>query len=176
MPAFTDKQWITTDSELKTLLSHCKNCARSTMNGDFVLPYNMISYLHVPKGKFTMVLNTNNSHSSNTLGHWFCCHIDNVSRIAVLYDSLNEIEFSHPDAVNEVKMFCKVRNLKLHILHFKTQESKNVNCGFHSIWFTHKSHELNPNALLKLKRLFRSYSVPKREQLIMNNVFTFLKF
>ena len=141
MSNFRDKKWITSNFQLKRLLLQCKHCKWATMNGNFVLPYNKINTLHVPKKKFSVILNTEKFDDSNkALGHWISCSFDVKTRIATLHDSLNEIEKSHQIVLNHIKIFCNVHNFKLNILRLKTQASQNVNCGLHSIWFTRCSN------------------------------------
>ena len=177
MQTYTNKKWITSDLQLKKLLHQCKKCSWYTMNGNLIFPYDNIVTAHVPRRKFTLILNTNNSLASNaSLGHWLTCHVDVKAGIAILHDSLNEIEKFHPDVLQKIRLFCRIRNLTLNILRLKTQESKNVNCGMHAIWFTHKSHDFNSNALLKLKALFQAYSINVRERFVMNNVLSVFRF
>ena len=175
MQTYTNKRWVTSDLQLRKLLRQCRKCSWYTMNGNLILPYDDIVTAHVPQKKFTMILNTNKSPDAS-IGHWLTCHVDVKTGIATLHDSLNEIEKFHPNVLQKIKLFCKIRNLTLNILRLKTQESKNVNCGIHSIWFTHKSHDLNSNALLKLKSLFQTYPVSVREQFVMNNVLSVFHF
>ena len=177
MASFKDKKWITSNFQLRNLLLQCKHCKWITMNGSFILPYDKIATLHVPKRKFSLILNTKKfDDSSSVLGHWISCSFDVKTKIATLHDSLNEIEQSHRVVLDYIKVFCNIHNFKLNILRLKTQASQNVNCGLHSIWFAHKSHKLNANALLKLRRLFQSYTVAQREQFVMNDVLLNFKF
>ena len=169
MKDFTDKRWITTDTELRNLLQQCRNCYSSTLKGTLVLPYNEMETLNVSKLKYTLIINTNNVDSNtSSVGHWIVCHVNVLSKIVLLHDSLNEIEKCHPKVILNIQSYCKKRNLKLYILKFRTQEKKNLNCGLHSLWFTHKSHKYNSNALMKMKKIFDPYTVIEREHFIMN--------
>ena len=177
MKDFTDKKWITTDKDIKNLLEQCKQCFASTMNGSLVLQYNELETLNVSRLKYTLILNTNSSdNATGSIGHWLVCHVNVLSKLSIIHDSLNEIERCHPDVLSQIRLFCKRNNLKLVILGLVTQKKQNLNCGLHSLWFTHKCHKYNSNALLKLKKMFGPYSVNERERYIMNEILSIFKF
>ena len=177
MKDFTNKKWITTDKDIKSLLKQCKQCFASTINGSLVVPYNELGTFKISKTKYTLILNTNDSNDvTGSIGHWLVCHVNSLSGIALVHDSLNEVKRCHPNVLLQIQLFCSKNNLRLMILNFVTQEKKNLNCGLHSLWFTHKCHKYNSNALLKLKKMFAPYSVNEREHFIMNETFYVFKF
>ena len=176
MKDFTNKKWITTDENIKNLLKQCKQCFASTLNGNLVLPYNKLETLNVSKLKYTLILNTNSSDNvTGSVGHWLVYHVNVLSKLSIIHDSLNEIERCHQDVLLQIRLFCKKNNLKLIILGLVTQRKENLNCGLHSLWFTHKCHGYNSNALLKLKKVFAPYSVNERERYIMNETLSIFK-
>ena len=169
MKDFTDKRWITTDTDLRTLLKQCKKCFNSTLKGNLVTPYNEIETLQLSRTKFTLIMNTNNSEEEHpSVGHWIVCHVNPITKKAILHDSLNEIERCHPKVFSQIKLFCKNRHLKLYIFGIRTQGKDNKNCGLHSLWFTHKCHQLNLSALFRLGTVFKPYSVCEREHFVMH--------
>ena len=176
MKNFADKRWITSDSQLISLLKQCKLCFNSTSKGHLVAPYNEIETVQLTRTKYTLIICTKSSlETQPSVGHWIACHVNHTTKRAILHDSLNEIEQSHPKVLSQIKLFCKNKHLRLHMLKIKCQAQNNQNCGLHVLWFTHKCHKLNLSALLKLKSIFKPYSINEREHFIMHETLSIFR-
>ena len=170
MLALNQKEWITTDRQLRRYLKRCHQCFIATSHGKYVMPYNLLSMSHLKRKQYSFILNTINSTSQlQEVGHWFNFHINNITKQAILHDSLDEIEKSHREVFEHISQYCKKMNLNLHIYKLRTQSPNNLTCGIQSLWFNHKCHMLNIHGLLKLKQAFKNHSVYSREKFIVTD-------
>ena len=165
---FSEKEWITSDYQLRNYLKRCSQCFLSTRKGQLVMPYDQLLHMNLKRKKYSLVLNTVQSLlKKKPIGHWINFHIDNITKKALLHDPLNELEKSHPKVIEIVRNYCRINNLKLIILKLQTQMAKNLTCGLQCLWFTHKCHKLSIHGLLELKQVLKHQSVYIREQFIV---------
>ena len=167
---FDDKIWVTTGEQLRTHLKKCHHCWSITKQGQTVMLYDQLESFVFENRTYAFILNTKSIHvSNNDLAHWFCVVIDMKHKIALLHDSLNKLKENHPTVFEYLTRVCESLNLNLQVNGIKTQIEKHLTCGFHALWFVHKSHIHNVYGLLQLKQMMLPYSTEHREKFIIMN-------
>jgi hypothetical protein len=155
---FKDKSYITTDKNIKNLLTSCKQCLATTNNGENIITKNFLlknTEYKTHKNKSCFIINTLNSWDNQQTGHWITLCINWQTHSAVIANSLRQIP---TNTIKTIKDWCKSNNLTVKLINFGSQAINSVNCGFHARYFVHTFHLHGINAFFLIKKIFDKFS------------------
>lgn len=178
---FSHQSFITSDTDLTSLLKRCNKCYQCIDEGKLIVSYNEIPslLLNTNRKKICVIINTNrvddHSDSVSGVGHWLLCCFDTQLKHALIYDSLNNLKKDHQNVLNTLTNYCKLHNFSFSIVQGVTQQKESLICGFIVAYFVHIFHSATPHKLIQLCKVFDKCNTENVEVHIMKSACTFFK-
>ena len=162
---FSNPRFITTCTDLQSILSRCFKCYKLTLNGTLVVPLHVLSHLMLPKkkqNKFCLIIHV--PHFG--LGHWILISVYFDQGQAFIIDPANQFH-KCLSSVNIIRTFCKNNTLSGFDFAAKFEASSSYSCGQLCLAIVAKTSLFSFNQMLELRKLIRSYSVEFNEYHLM---------
>ena len=171
--SYTNKQYVTSEFDLKNFIQKSKKMLQTTRNGNLIIDIKELALVNISSTKrenrIAIIVNISNQMSNSSIsgkkpGHWCVLCIQNQQCLFI--DSLNTVK-SNFVIMKIITKFYQKNNLAFLDFNLKSQECNNMNCGYQVLYYLYKFCNSGINDLLKIRRLFKYHSLRVVENLIM---------
>ena len=155
MLPFQDPAYRLSGKDILNILKNCRLCFNITNKGQQIIDFKLLASLKIPpKRKNAIIL--------HAYQHWLVLLI--FKNHCVLVDSLNTVQFSHPDVIQTVLIFCKNNSLYLHLFNCNFQSKSSNICGLLILWTVLKATKLSFTNFMKLKKTILKNNISTNER------------
>ena len=152
------------------IISKCFKCKRSTNNGNFILSYIHLPYIHLEKYKNQKVFNfiINSSKDDTEIGHWANLIIFN-NKLLFILDGLDQIK-NNVDIMNCIHSFAANNKLKSYQFNVRYQKKSSKKCGLLACYIVQKSTHISTASFINLRKLLLHNSIITNEKLMLSSM------